>query len=162
MPSMTLVVNFSARARSAPKMAFAWSRTWRWKLSIRSSSGGQEHMPNGSQRCFQSVRSRSWGRGRSSQVRHESACPGSRLTIRAIPQPGTSARSIPIRSSAGSPEEKGSDGPSGRSAYGYSRAVSASISAKSSPAVCFAATTSEYRSGVSRRSTSERFRTYRK
>ncbi len=103
MPSRTLVVNFSVRARSAPRMALAWSRTWRWKLSIRSSSGGHEHMPNGFQRCRQRrLLVLLAGRGRSSQVRHDSAWPGSRLTIGPVPQPGSSARLIPIRASPGS------------------------------------------------------------
>ncbi len=91
---MTLEVNFSERARSAPRMALAWSRTCCWKLSIRSSSGGHEHIPYGSQRCCQSFLSFSLGRVRSWHDRQLIAWPGRRLTIRAVPQPGTSARPI--------------------------------------------------------------------
>ena len=48
-------------------------------------------MLNYYRRCFQSRRSCSRGRGRSSQVRQLNACPGSRLTIGPRPQSGTSA-----------------------------------------------------------------------
>ena len=41
------------------------------------------------------------GLGRSSQVRHEIAWPGSRLTIGPVPQTGSSARLIPIRARSG-------------------------------------------------------------
>ena len=133
-------------------MARAWSRTWRWKLSIRSSSGGHEHMPCGSQRCFQRLCSSRFGLGRNSQDRQLNAWPGNLLTIGPVPQRGTSARPSPIRK-AGSPSSE---------TWGYSRAAAAIANAKSSPAVCCPATTSEYKSGVSRRSISDRLRTYRK
>ncbi len=99
------------------------------------------------------------GCGRSSQVRQDSAWPGSRLTIGPAPQTGTLGLVDPHPQQAGLVELDRLGSSSATRRTGYSRAVSASARAKSSPAVCLAATTSVYRSGVSRRSISDRLRT---
>ena len=148
---MTLVVNFSERARSAPRIGLGLVADVAVEALDPVVLGRPRAHPERVPALPPALAGRApAGLGRSSHDRQRQRLARQPADHRRRPPAGDVG---PVdRPSAGrargrqSTPRRPSD-----PAYGYSRAVSARARAKSSPAVCWAATTSVYRSGVSRR-----------